>query len=225
MISRPSTARELFAPIATDYERWARVLSLGQDARWRRAMVARLGLPPGSSVLDLAAGTGQIGRELARHGHEVVACDQSVEMLTGGIHPGPAVAATAERLPFAESTFDGVAFGYLLRYVDDPAACMAGIARVVRPGGRVAMLEFGRPRGPAGILWKGYTRIVLPAAGTLISPGWRRVGRFLGPSIEDFHERLPPRRLARMWDQAGIGEVEWARMSWGGGLIMWGRRK
>jgi len=188
-------------------------------------MVARFGLPPGSSVLDLAAGTGQIGREMARHGHRVVACDQSIEMLAGGIHPGPAVAATAERLPFAESTFDGVVFGYLLRYVDDPAACMAGIARVVRPGGRVAMLEFGRPRGLARMLWKGYTRIALPVAGALISPGWRRVGRFLGPSIEDFHERLPPRRLARIWDDAGIGEVEWVTMSWGGGLIMWGRRK
>lgn len=201
------------------------MLSLGQDARWRRALVARLGLSVGSSVLDLAAGTGQIGRELARNGYRVIACDQSIEMLAGGVHPGPKLVATAERLPFAESTFDGVVFGYLLRYVDDPAACMAGIARVVRPGGSVAMLEFGRPRGPAGVLWKGYTRIVLPTAGALISPGWRRVGRFLGPSIEDFHERLPPPRLAQTWVRAGIGDVEWARMSWGGGLIMWGRRK
>jgi demethylmenaquinone methyltransferase/2-methoxy-6-polyprenyl-1,4-benzoquinol methylase len=201
------------------------MLSLGQDSRWRRAMVQRLDLPPGSLVLDLAAGTGQIGRELARHGHRVVSCDQSVEMLAGGAHPGVVVVATAERLPLEDGVFDGVTFGYLLRYVDDPAGCLAEITRVVRPGGRVAMVEFGRPRGAPGILWKGYTRVVLPAVGAAISPGWRRVGRFLGPSIEDFHRRLPPDRLVGIWADAGLDGVEWARMSWGGGLIMWGRRR
>lgn len=201
------------------------MLSLGQDSRWRRAMVERLDLPPGSMVLDLAAGTGQIGRELARRGHRVVSCDQSVDMLAGGAHPGAVLVATAERLPLADAVFDGVTFGYLLRYVDDTTGCLAEIARVVRPGGRVAMVEFGRPRGAPGILWKGYTRVVLPAAGAAISPGWRRVGRFLGPSIEAFHKRLPPDRLVRNWAEAGLDDVEWTQMSWGGGLIMWGRRR
>jgi len=223
--SRPSIARELFAPLALDYERWARVLSLGQDSRWRRAMVGRLDLPPGSLVLDLAAGTGQIGRELARCGHRVVSCDQSVEMLAGGAHPGAVLVATAERLPLADGAFDAVTFGYLFRYVDDTAGCLAEITRVVRPGGRVAMVEFGRPRGVPGILWKGYTRVVLPVAGAAISPGWRRVGRFLGPSIEEFHQRLPPERLVRIWAEAGLDDVECAQMSWGSGLIMWGRRR
>lgn len=224
MTSRPALAREIFGPIASDYERCARILSFGQDGRWRRALVDGLDLPADSHVLDLAAGTGQIGRELANLEHGVVACDQSIEMLAGGLHQGPVVAAAAERLPFGDDVFDGVVFGYLLRYVDDVNACMEEIARVVRPGGRVAMLEFGRPQGIAGMLWKGYTRIGLPAAGALISPGWRRVGRFLGPSIDEFHRRMPVARLVDVWIASGLTDVEFRRMSWGGGVILWARR-
>jgi demethylmenaquinone methyltransferase / 2-methoxy-6-polyprenyl-1,4-benzoquinol methylase len=222
--SRPAVARDLFAPVAAGYQRWARILSMGQDGRWRRAMVAGLGLEPGSTVLDLAAGTGQISRCLAGQGHTVIACDQSPEMIARGRFPGPIVQATAERLPFATGSLDGVTFGYLLRYVDDVAACMSEVARVLRPGGAVGMVEFGRPSGISGRLWWLYTRAVLPGAGRLIGRGWGEVGRFLGPSIDDFADRFPPRRLAEVWRDAGLDEVRHRTMSQGGGLLMWGRR-
>jgi demethylmenaquinone methyltransferase/2-methoxy-6-polyprenyl-1,4-benzoquinol methylase len=224
MGSCPTLARELFAPIAPTYERWARILSLGQDARWRRMMVADIDLPDGSLVLDLAAGTGSIARALQARGHRVVAVDQSAEMLGRGRFPGAVVQAEAERLPFADETFGAVTFGYLLRYVDDVAAAMAGIVRVLRPGGVVGMVEFGRPRGPSYVAWAAYTRLALPAAGLVAGSGWRRVGRFLGPSITEFSRRFPPDRLATTWRDAGLVDVIYRRPSLGGGLVMWGRR-
>lgn len=187
-------------------------------------MVAGLGLPPGSTVLDLAAGTGSISRALSAEGHRVVACDQSLEMLSHGSFPGPAVQATAERLPFAPASFDGVTFGYLLRYVDDLGRCMSEVTRLLRRGGSVGMVEFGRPTGLYGVAWTAYTRAVLPAAGRIIGSGWREVGRFLGPSIDEFSRRHPPDALAEVWRRAGLDDVRWRRMSLGGGLVMWGRR-
>ncbi|MFQ5947332.1 MAG: methyltransferase domain-containing protein, partial [Acidimicrobiia bacterium] len=128
-------ARRLFAPIAGDYERWARVLSLGQDPRWRAEMVAGLDLPKGSLVLDVAAGTGAITRLVESRGFDVVALDQSPEMLRAAKQEGAtAVQARAERLPFPDESFDGLTFSYLLRYVTDPSRCMQELVRVVRPG-------------------------------------------------------------------------------------------
>ncbi len=222
MTSAPNqTARRLFAPIAPTYERWARVLSLGQDDRWRRIMVDGLLLPTGSKVLDVAAGTGSISRRLQRIGHQVTAVDLSGEML--GHHPGPdRVQARAEMLPFDGGIFDGLTFGYLLRYVEDPIACLTELARVVRPGGRLGMVEFGLPTG----VWKGpwaiYAGAILPAAGRVISPGWYEVGRFLRGSIADFHSRYPD--PAFLWRQAGLLDVEVRRLSLGGGLVMWARK-
>jgi demethylmenaquinone methyltransferase / 2-methoxy-6-polyprenyl-1,4-benzoquinol methylase len=224
MGTRPAVARELFAPVAPTYERWARLMSLGQDGRWRRMMVAGLDMPPGSLVLDLAAGTGSISRVLSARGHRVVATDQSAEMLGRGRFPGAAVQAEAEVLPFADAAFDAVTFGYLLRYVDDVAGALGEIVRVLRPGGVVGMVEFGRPNGPARLAWEGYTRVLLPAVGVIAGRGWRRVGRFLGPSITEFSRRLAPHRLAEAWRGAGLVDVTYRRPSLGGGLVMWGRK-
>lgn len=215
------TARRLFASIAPTYERWARLLSLGQDGRWRREMVDGLSLPPGCKILDVAAGTGSITRRLQGNGHQVTAVDLSGEML--GLHPGPQrVQARAEMLPFEPDTFDALTLGYLLRYVDDPVAAMTELARVVKPGGRLGMVEFGLPEG----LWKGpwviYAGAILPTAGRIISPGWYEVGRFLKGSIENFHSRYPDPAL--VWRKAGLIEVEVRRMSRGGGLVMWARK-
>jgi demethylmenaquinone methyltransferase/2-methoxy-6-polyprenyl-1,4-benzoquinol methylase len=111
-----------------------------------------------------------------------------------------------------------------LRYVDDPAATMRELARVVRPGGTIAMLEFGVPSGIWRLLWEPYVRVALPAAGALVSPAWRDVGRFLGPSIRGFHERYPLDGLLELWRQAGIGDVHVRRLSVGGGIVMRGTR-
>jgi demethylmenaquinone methyltransferase/2-methoxy-6-polyprenyl-1,4-benzoquinol methylase len=224
MASNPEVARQLFAPLAPGYERWSAVLSMGQDPRWRRRLVGGLELPAGSQVLDLAAGTGLISRTLAAAGHRVVAADLSPEMVGGGRFPGPVVLAAGEALPFRAGAFDGVTFGYLLRYVDDVAACLAGVADVLRPGGRLGMLEFARPRGVLRPLWWLYTRAALPAAGALVGSGWRRVGGFLGPSIDRFADRWSPDALAEAWEVAGFEQVRFELMSLGGGLIMWGTR-
>jgi demethylmenaquinone methyltransferase/2-methoxy-6-polyprenyl-1,4-benzoquinol methylase len=224
--SPPKLARELFAPIAPTYERWARLLSMGQDARWRRAMVDGLGLSPGSRVLDVAAGTGSITRLMEGSGLDVVSVDQSWEMTRLAKRQGAAaVVAGAERLPFADASFDGVTFGYLLRYVDDVSRCLEELLRVVRPGGVLGMVEFGQPSAVWRAPWWLYTRTVLPLAGALIGSGWHEVGRFLGPSISSFARRYPPDRLAAQWTAAGMEDVRFRHMSLGGGLVMWGRRR
>lgn len=188
-------------------------------------MIAGLDLDPRSLVLDVAAGTGSITRQLEAAGHRVVPLDQSQDMLAqlrGG--SVPPVVATGERLPFPTGTFDAVTFGYLLRYVEDVPSAMSELARVVRPGGRLGMVEFGRPRGLWRPLWVAHTRVVLPLAGRVIGPGWHRVGTFLGGSIDSFAEQWPERHLAEAWEGQGLVGVEHRRMSLGGGIVMWGTR-
>jgi demethylmenaquinone methyltransferase / 2-methoxy-6-polyprenyl-1,4-benzoquinol methylase len=217
-------AQDLFAPLAPGYERWGNILSMGQDLRWRRTMVSGLEIGPRSEVLDVAAGTGLITRLLQSRGATVISLDQSHRMLQPAVARGATgVVATAERLPFPDKSFDIVTFGYLLRYVNDVEGCMSEIGRVLRSGGRVGMVEFGRPRGLWRPMWWAYTRLVLPAAGLFAGSGWYRVGRFLGPSIDDFADSFPPARLKTAWEAAGFVDVTVERMSLGGGLVMWGR--
>jgi demethylmenaquinone methyltransferase / 2-methoxy-6-polyprenyl-1,4-benzoquinol methylase len=232
---RNRLARELFAPLGPTYDRYARLLSFGQDPRWRRFLVSRIDARPGDAVLDVATGTGAIAIELVRRtGCSVVGIDQSPEMLAvarervaqAGLSDRISlVEAGAEALPFADGEFDGLTFTYLLRYVQDPAATLRELAGVVRPGGSVGGLEFGVPRGPARPFWSLYVGLALPLAGRLISPDWRRVGGFLGPSIREFAAAWPPERLAAAWEEAGIGSVRSRRLSLGGGVVTWGRRR
>lgn len=219
------TARAIFAPIASNYDRWSALLSMGQDPRWRAEMVARLDATAGARVLDVAAGTGLITRLLQTRVHEVVSLDVSREMLGVARSRGAtAVLATAERLPFAGESFDALTFGYLLRYVPDPLDTMRDLTRVLRPGGAIGMVEFGRPRGIWRPLWWLYTRLVLPGAAVIAGRGWWKVGRFLGPSIDRFVDHYPDAALIRLWEAAGLVDVRLARPSLGGGLLMWGRR-
>ena len=225
-------ALELFAPLGPTYDRYANLLSFGQDPRWRRLLVSRIDAGPEDTVLDVATGTAAVALELARRtGCRVVGLDQSAEMLAEGRRRVAAaglgdrielVQGEAERLPFDDASFDGLTFTYLLRYVVDPEATLGELARVVRPGATIAMLEFGLPRGLARPAWELWVRLGLPAAGALISPGWREVGSFLGPSIRDFHRAHD---LPGLWRRAGIDDVRSRRLSLGGGLVMWGRRR
>lgn len=232
---RNRAARELFAPLAETYDRYARLLSFGQDPRWRSFLVSRIEAGPGDTVLDVASGTAAVAIELARrHGCKVVGVDQSPEMLDAG-RARVAAAGLAERielregraeeLPFDDAAFAGLTFTYLLRYVDDPAATMRELARVVKPGGRIAMLEFSVPsRALPRAAWEAYVRAGLPVAGRAVSPGWAEVGDFLGPSIRDFWRRFPPERLRGIWEGAGIEGVQARLQSLGGGVVMWGMR-
>jgi demethylmenaquinone methyltransferase/2-methoxy-6-polyprenyl-1,4-benzoquinol methylase len=222
-------AQTLFAPLGPSYDRYAALLSFGQDPRWRRFLVSRVEAGPDSRVLDVATGTGAVALELVRQkGCLVVGVDQSEGMLeTARVRANgrvELVVGRAEELPFADGEFDALTFTYLLRYVDDPAATLSGLARVVRPGGTVAGLEFGVPHGPARPLWELYVRAGLPAAGRAIGGGWREVGSFLGPSIKGFYSRWPEPRLLDAWRAAGVAGVRAQRLSLGGGIVTWGRK-
>ena len=224
-----ASARTLFAPLGPTYDRYAALLSFGQDPRWRRFLVSRVEVGPRETVLDVATGTGAVARELvAQKGCTVVGLDQSPEMLAEARRRAPAgltlMEGRAEKLPFPDAAFDALTFTYLLRYVDDPAATLGELVRVVRPGGTIAGLEFALPRGVWRPLWELYVRVGLPAAGRLLSPGWAEVGNFLGPSIRTFYERYPEERLHELWWDAGVRPVRSQRLSLGGGIVTWGHR-
>ena len=232
--ARTRHARDLFAPLGPTYDRYARLLSFGQDPRWRSFLVSRV---PADAhrVLDVASGTAAVAIELARAQPDraVVGVDQSPEMLAAGRERIASAGLAgrielregqAETLPFADGEFDALTFTYLLRYVDDVPATLGELARVVRPGGTVAMLEFGLPRGVWRPLWELYVRVGLPGAGAVVSPAWREVGAFLGPSIRGFWDEWPEPRLLDAWREVGVGDVAAKRMSVGGGIVVWGRR-
>jgi demethylmenaquinone methyltransferase/2-methoxy-6-polyprenyl-1,4-benzoquinol methylase len=226
---RREHAKALFAPLGPTYDRYARLLSFGQDPRWRRFLVSRIEAGPGDTVLDVATGTGAVVLELQRQKQcAVVGLDQSAQMLEIARQRLPGVELVegdADRLPFPDASFGGLTFTYLLRYVDDPAATLRELARVVRPGGTVAELEFGvPPNALARAFWRVYVHAALPVAGRLISPGWASVGDFLGPSIEELWQRLPLPRLLDLWRKAGIEDVRARRLSLGGAVVVWGRR-
>ncbi|HEV2980292.1 MAG TPA: class I SAM-dependent methyltransferase [Solirubrobacteraceae bacterium] len=246
---RKRQALELFSGLPARYDLLSALLSFGQDPRWRRALVRGLGPARLGRVLDVATGTGLVAAELVRQGaREVVALDQSDAMLSvaerrfaeragGDIEASLGAAGPrgdgrvvllrgeAETLPFEDRSFDGLTFTYLLRYVDDPAAVMRELARVMRPGGRVASLEFGVPPAPlARAAWRVYTGVGLPLCGRLVSRSWGEVGRFLGPSIAGFYERHPLDRIAGYWRDAGLRDVQVRRMSLGGGVLMFAER-
>jgi demethylmenaquinone methyltransferase/2-methoxy-6-polyprenyl-1,4-benzoquinol methylase len=229
---RTRHARTLFAGIAPEYERMGAILGFGQDARWRRFMVDEVRPIPGGWVLDVASGTGLVARELAaRRNVNVVSLDPSEPMLRAGLPVDRAagledrirpVLGRAEELPFPDATFDALTFTYLLRYVDDPEAVVAELARVLRPGGTMACVEFHVPSGTlehAG--WWTYTRGVMPLVGAVAaSPVWRHTGSFLGPSISRFYRRAPLAEQVRWWQDAGMTRVRTRVMSFGAGIVI-----
>jgi demethylmenaquinone methyltransferase/2-methoxy-6-polyprenyl-1,4-benzoquinol methylase len=230
---RKEHALEMFEQLPAHYDEVAAALSFFQDPRWRRAAVEAVAAQPRDRVLDVACGTGMVSRALVeRWGCRVVGLDQSAAMLGRArsmVAASPRLAerielveGEAETLPFADAEFDHLTFTYLLRYVDDPAATLRELARVVKPGGRVSSLEFCLPRGIWLPLWRLYTRVGLPALGRLDSRGWFEAGRFLGPSIEGFYRSYPLARQVELWREAGIGAVGVKRMSLGGGVVIWG---
>ncbi|HEV2035800.1 MAG TPA: class I SAM-dependent methyltransferase [Candidatus Dormibacteraeota bacterium] len=229
-------AADLFRGLPKRYDLLAEILSFRQNARWRRGLVTRIAQSNPSRVLDVATGTAGVAIALATQtSANVTGTDISEAMLERGrlrvtaerltdrvrLEPG-----RAEELPFTSASFDAVSFTYLLRYVDDPAATMTELARVLRPGGVMASLDFFVPPNPAWhAAWWFYTRLVLPAAGLLFGgPVWWRVGRFLGPNISSHYVRWPLQRIVAAWTQAGMVDVEYRVMSVGGGLVMWGRK-
>jgi demethylmenaquinone methyltransferase/2-methoxy-6-polyprenyl-1,4-benzoquinol methylase len=229
-------ARDLFDGLPSRYDRLEELLSFGQNRRWRTAMVdAVVAGPRPARVLDVATGTAGVALMLARRtGAQVTGIDLTEQMLrqgrervrSAGEDRVRLVVGRAEQLPFDDASFDALTFTYLLRYVTDPAATLRELARVVRPGGVIASLEFAVPPAPVWLpAWRLYTRVGLPAAG-FVTGGreWAHVGRFLGPSIEDHYRQHPVADHVAMWRAAGIDDVRTRTMSLGGGLVMSGRR-
>jgi demethylmenaquinone methyltransferase/2-methoxy-6-polyprenyl-1,4-benzoquinol methylase len=229
-------ARDLFDALPDRYDRLAQVLSFGQNGRWRRAAVDHI-VPAGPAlVLDVASGTAGVAMQLARRtSARVVGLDLTEEMLRRGQRNVEAaglakrVALTigkAEQLPYPDGRFDALTFTYLLRYVADPQVTLDELARVVRPGGAVASLEFFVPPNRFWRFWWWlFTRFVLPAAGWATGGReWFEVGRFLGPSISGHYRHYPLSWHVDAWETAGFGDVGVRIMSLGGGLVMWGTK-
>jgi len=230
-------AQDLFSPLPARYDRLAELLSMGQNGRWRREMVDHIVGDDASLALDVASGTAGVAMQLAgRSRARVVGIDLTLDMLRQGQrnvalahldHRINLVNGRAEQLPFDDATFDALTFTYLLRYVDDPQATLAELARVVKPGGAVASLEFLVPPSRFWRFWWWlYTRLVLPAGGWLTGGReWFEVGRFLGPNISGHYRRYPVSWTVGAWERAGFKDVGVREMSLGGGLVMWGRRE
>ena len=171
--------REMFASIARRYDTANEVLSLGIHKGWRRAAVDLSGAAPGQRVLDCATGTGDLALEFKRAvgaGGEVIGTDFCAEMLESA----PAKAAKAHlqvkfavadvlALPYPDGQFDVASIAFGIRNVDDPLLCLREMARVVKTGGCVIVLEFGQPRGPFGALFRAYSRGVMPVVGGLLT--------------------------------------------------------
>jgi demethylmenaquinone methyltransferase/2-methoxy-6-polyprenyl-1,4-benzoquinol methylase len=223
--SPPDDARRIFNGIGATYEKAGALLSFGQDARWRARLVDSLDAASGDVVLDVATGTGLVARAVSeRYGCDVIGLDRSGDMLSAAAaREGhiPLVRARAESLPFPDDSFDHLTFTYLLRYVDDPAATIRELARVVRPGGRIAALDFGVPTNPIlRTMWRAYTSIGLPVIGRAISQQWAGVGTFLRGSIERFDAAHSQHTVERYWCDAGLVDVAVTRMSFGAGVVI-----
>ena len=241
--SRPSTASaenafaaNLFDGLPKRYDNLAEVLSFGQNGRWRRELVTQIAVSQPKTILDVATGTAGVAIALAqRTGGEVTGVDLTESMLARGRERVMATGlerrirlqvARAEELPFPDAAFDAVSFTYLLRYVRDPAATLRELARVLRPGGVLASLDFYVPPSSTWrAAWWLYTRTVLPPAGLALGgTQWWRVGRFLGPNISAFYTAWPLARIVGAWEAAGMAGVQSKPMSVGGGVVMWGRK-
>jgi demethylmenaquinone methyltransferase/2-methoxy-6-polyprenyl-1,4-benzoquinol methylase len=229
-------ARRLFAPLPPRYNLLAAILSFGQDPRWRATMVDQLVASHPGLILDVACGPCAVTKRLAKKTTaHVVGLDLSPEMIGQGrlnLRRARLQARTSlvlgrgEQLPFANGSFDALTFTYLLRYEADPQAALIELARVVKPGGRIASLEFAVPeaRGWRWSWWL-YTRLILPVGGFVTGGrAWWEVGRFLGPSISSHYKKYSLAWTLDAWRNAGIEHVEYRTMSLGGGVVIWGYR-
>lgn len=188
--------RAMFDRIAPRYDLLNHLLSLGTDFGWRRRAVEALAPAEGERVLDLCCGTGDLALALARSGARVTGADFSLPMLGRGARKarrrGARIwlcGADAVHLPFRNASFDAACVGFGVRNLADPLAGLREIRRVLRPGGRLAVLEFARPRRAAlRRLYRLYLRGVLPAAGLLIA-GSADAYRYLGDSIGAFYDQ------------------------------------
>jgi demethylmenaquinone methyltransferase/2-methoxy-6-polyprenyl-1,4-benzoquinol methylase len=216
---KAAAVRAMFDAIAPRYDLVNRVMTLGMDVGWRRRAVASLGLPRASLVLDVACGTGDLCRELAAGGYRPVGFDFSAGMLEAARAPA-LVRADALALPVASRTADGITCGFALRNVVDLTGLFAEMARVLRPGGRVALLEVAEPDA-APLRWghRLYLQRVVPVIGGLLSD--RDAYRYLPRSTAYLPDRP---RLVAMLREAGFTRARSDLLGLGAAQVITGTR-
>lgn len=231
--ARIREAQTIFEGVAADYDVPAQIFGLGRYRAWHRELADLVAERKPARVLDMCTGTGAIAAEISvRTDAHIVAVDITRGMLARArkrpqLHDSDInfVQGAAQAPPFANGSFDAVVFSYLLRYVEDVPGTIATLGRLVRPGGLLTSLEFGVPPNPiARAAWLLYTRGLMPVGLSLLSPGWRRVGGFLGGSISHLYQRHPVPALEGYFRAAGFEVHPTRRMSLGGGLILSGTR-
>ena len=214
---QPSDVRRMFDAVARRYDLTNDVLSMGQDRRWRRAVIAAVDPRPGERVLDLAAGTGTSSQPFADRGATVVPCDFSLGMLQVGKRARPHLPFTAgdgTRLPFADATFDAATISFGLRNIVDPAAGLRELRRVTRPGGRLVVCEFSHPTwAPWRTVYLEYLMRALPPIARAISSA-PDAYVYLAESIRAWPDQ---RELAGVIGKAGWERVGWRNLS--GGIV------
>lgn len=214
------SVRGMFDTIAGRYDLVNRVMTLGMDVGWRRRTVGELRLPGRSLVADLACGTGDLCTELRGAGYRAVGFDFSRGMLEHATTEAPLVQADVLRLPLADASVDGATCGFALRNVTGLAVFLAEIARVVRPGGRITLLETSEPEGR--LLRAGhrvYFGRVVPLIGGLLSD--RRAYRYLPRSAA----YLPPAtELVAMVRTAGFADARRTALGGGAAQLLVGTR-
>ncbi|HZG90907.1 MAG TPA: demethylmenaquinone methyltransferase [Pseudonocardia sp.] len=204
---KPRDVATMFDGVARRYDLTNTVLTAGMDRRWRALTRQALRLAPGERVLDLAAGTAVSTLELGRSGAFCVAADFSLGMLRAGAQRQvPKVAADALHLPFADAAFDAVTISFGLRNVADVDRALAELRRVTRPGGRLVVCEFSRPRwAPFRAVYYAGLERVLPAVARRVSSNPEAYS-YLGESIRDWSAQP---ELARRIQRAGWRAVAW----------------
>src|SRR3954468_932197 len=197
---KQAAVRDMFDAIAPRYDLVNRVMTFRLDVRWRRRTVRELRLPPGSRLRAPAAATGDLCRDLAAGGYRPIGVDLSFGMLAAARTTAPLVHADALRLPVPDGSVDGATCGFALRNLVDLGAFFAELARVVRPGGRIALLEVAEPPNPVLRWGHGvYFGAVVPRIGALLSDG--AAYRYLPRSVASLPE---PDRMVKMLDEAGF---------------------
>jgi demethylmenaquinone methyltransferase/2-methoxy-6-polyprenyl-1,4-benzoquinol methylase len=219
--------QDLFTRIARRYDLMNRLMTGGQDIRWRKEVIRRAGLRPQTRLLDLGAGTGDLAREAAAQQPtaRIVAADFTLAMMRAGRKPADRFgwsAADALTLPFGAETFDAVVSGFLMRNVTDGMAALREQHRVLKPGGRVVILDTTRPRRSllSPFIWL-HLHLVIPTLGTLIS-GQRDAYTYLPDSTEAF---LTAEELAARMAAAGFRRIGYRRLMVGTIAIHWGEKE
>lgn len=222
---RAAYVQNMFARIARRYDLMNRLMTGFQDVRWRRRVIELAGLKPGASLLDLGAGTGDLAREALRQfpAARAAAADFTLEMMRVGrrVGPLPFCAADALRLPFAEASFEAAVSGFLMRNVADIYKCLQEQYRVLKPGGRIVILDTTRPKKNilSPFIWI-HMHVVIPLLGWLVT-GAPDAYRYLPDSTENF---VTAEKMAALMAAAGFKKIYFERLMFGTIAIHWAEK-